>query len=441
MCASPYAGRKKSSLQAIAVLRKRGQLKQGHGETGNLVGKFVLPTRSVHSSRVIKPNKRFINVDAVSGIGRRNFKKRMATKRNSALKSDQQQLECAQQDQALSDSDGKMLKVQNTRVILRQARLQLHTQTQLKPEGPFSSKGNPAGTVTCGVCGAVRHYRFVKQARKFNIYSCEACRKFILKMIKRQSCSDAPTLACHTGQGMCHIPAMIAMSQRKLLRPASTSRCPACWLKLCLRSFQIPTNLKTGLSTLLPESMREPNSLFNNSLKLFSWNTTSSLEHKIQIKETVKTEPLLQQRTTRLKVKTIIRATSPFSSALAKRQKIDLKGPRVKNVCRSASKVLGQPLATFPVNSAENVPSEPAKVLPKPIVIDAKGTKEKKSTSQVKNADATNEPKVIPKLENPVKQERNKTHKSILYVEVKYFLLLSMFFFQELYVFLYAYIV
>lgn len=32
----------------------------------------------------------------------------------------------------------------------------------------------------------------------------------------------------------------------------------------------------------------------------------------------------------------------------AKRQKVELKGPRVKHVCRSASIVLGQPLATFP---------------------------------------------------------------------------------------------
>lgn len=31
-----------------------------------------------------------------------------------------------------------------------------------------------------------------------------------------------------------------------------------------------------------------------------------------------------------------------------KRQKMELKGPRVKHVCRSASIVLGQPIATFP---------------------------------------------------------------------------------------------
>lgn len=34
----------------------------------------------------------------------------------------------------------------------------------------------------------------------------------------------------------------------------------------------------------------------------------------------------------------------------AKRQRIDLKGPRVKHVCRSASIVLGQPIATFPID-------------------------------------------------------------------------------------------
>jgi hypothetical protein len=32
------------------------------------------------------------------------------------------------------------------------------------------------------------------------------------------------------------------------------------------------------------------------------------------------------------------------------RQRLDLKGPRVKHVCRSASIVLGQPQATFPLD-------------------------------------------------------------------------------------------
>jgi histone-lysine N-methyltransferase MLL1 len=66
--------------------------------------------------------------------------------------------------------------------------------------------GNPSlpGTVVCGVCGAVRFYRFVKQARKFGIFSCESCRKFVSKMMKRQACSKGgklPVLECHKGAG------------------------------------------------------------------------------------------------------------------------------------------------------------------------------------------------------------------------------------------------
>uniref|UniRef100_A0A1Q3F1I2 Histone-lysine N-methyltransferase trithorax n=2 Tax=Culex tarsalis TaxID=7177 RepID=A0A1Q3F1I2_CULTA len=40
-----------------------------------------------------------------------------------------------------------------------------------------------------------------------------------------------------------------------------------------------------------------------------------------------------------------------------KRQRIDLKGPRVKHVCRSASIVLGQPLAMFPEDEETAVPA------------------------------------------------------------------------------------
>uniref|UniRef100_A0A182SWA9 Nuclear receptor domain-containing protein n=1 Tax=Anopheles maculatus TaxID=74869 RepID=A0A182SWA9_9DIPT len=44
-------------------------------------------------------------------------------------------------------------------------------------------------------------------------------------------------------------------------------------------------------------------------------------------------------------------------TATDKRQRIDLKGPRVKHVCRSASIVLGQPLATFPEDGSVESPS------------------------------------------------------------------------------------
>lgn len=52
--------------------------------------------------------------------------------------------------------------------------------------------------------------------------------------------------------------------------------------------------------------------------------------------------------TTTSTLSTLTPATAAAAGAeLGKRQRIDLKGPRVKHVCRSASIVLGQPIATF----------------------------------------------------------------------------------------------
>jgi histone-lysine N-methyltransferase MLL1 len=42
--------------------------------------------------------------------------------------------------------------------------------------------------------------------------------------------------------------------------------------------------------------------------------------------------------------------SSAPGSDVTRRQRLDLKGPRVKHVCRSASIVLGQPQATFPLD-------------------------------------------------------------------------------------------
>ena len=40
------------------------------------------------------------------------------------------------------------------------------------------------GNIVCGICGAVRYYAFILQAKKFGTFSCEPCRKFISKAIK-----------------------------------------------------------------------------------------------------------------------------------------------------------------------------------------------------------------------------------------------------------------
>lgn len=244
-------------------------------DAANVMGKFVLPTRSLHSSRVIIPNKRFINheqmhstsnTECISKPNNRRVKvfEKSTSQCNKAKRSDGDSVKnksvvdsnkrqvvqnsdetdnfvendaCTKSDnepcsineldisEYLSSlvSDGSkdssdMVVIDSSndnnapwscgKLVLRKARLQLHTQSSEGMDGPFTnystSSTNPPGTVTCGVCGAVRFYRFVKQARKFNIYSCESCRKFISKMIKRQTCAkncSIPTLVCHKGQG------------------------------------------------------------------------------------------------------------------------------------------------------------------------------------------------------------------------------------------------
>lgn len=54
-----------------------------------------------------------------------------------------------------------------------------------------------------------------------------------------------------------------------------------------------------------------------------------------------------KRQLTRIKVRKKDKS-DPKQTEDPKRQKVELKGPRVKHVCRSASIVLGQPIATFP---------------------------------------------------------------------------------------------
>lgn len=405
--------------------RKLTKVKKSHIESSNLVGNFVLPSRSVHSSRVIKPNKRFINVEAVASVQLRTFKKRVVNKKNNPVKSDTDNIPCKSKcstqaenneckrdhtkvfSQKNSDTSISRTPCSNRRVILRQARLQLHTQTPTGPEGPFSSSNSsssvsPPGTVTCGVCGAVRFYRFVKQARKFNIYSCESCRKFISKMIKRQVCNKKlPDIQCLKGQGMCHVPPIVR-SQHWKFRCAYKARCNACWLKMCLRSFQMPTALKNSLTNLLPDFMREPDTLFNNSLSLFSFHTNPNIDSKTSpIKSTALSSltidnkpedyPINRRPVRKKVVKSKESPSTPHSASDIKRQKIDLKGPRVKHVCRSASIVLGQPLAIFPEDTdkkqseAVNIQNKPLSVKPENFTFESDISENKENNSAIDN--------------------------------------------------------
>ncbi|XP_049955301.1 histone-lysine N-methyltransferase trithorax [Schistocerca serialis cubense] len=319
------------------------------------------------------------------------------------------------------------------KVILRQARLKLNTQSSSVNDGPFSHGYGAGGahlpeTVECGVCGAVRFYRFVKQARKFGIFSCESCRKFISKMIKRQSSLKGSTspLECHKGKGMCSVPPIVRSQQWKagrgtLVRCNYKARCPACWLKMCLRSFKMPEDIRGRLQSLLPRAMQDSLETISGQLLLNPEETALpiaerrsesdysskrlrrrlKLQHKQTLRLLRKDDNGKQNGNTKLNTsvthsrnsirvsKFLRRAASGLNhtedaagdtnrkvitrkrkrrkyllrrkksettnekissekSAPEQRQRVDLKGPRVKHVCRSASIVLGQPQATFP---------------------------------------------------------------------------------------------
>lgn len=317
-------------------------------EATNLVGKFVLPSRSVHSSRVIKPNKRFIS-EINESIA---LKKKVSIVKRQCLKQEEENLKLKIGDSGSCNTENDKTTFTNGhRVVLRQARLKLPNMTGT--QGPFSTKCNtsPSGTVTCGVCGAIRFYRFIKHARKFNIYSCESCRNFIAKMMKRQACGKQNiqmTLVCNKGQGTCQVSSIVRTQQWKVSKCAYRARCSACWLKMCLRAFQMPPSLKQSLSLMLPKNMQGLDAVYNNMMPSLLWQ--NNVEPKLVLDKPQETM-ILKQRPLRfrnLKAHTVSNPpTTNLINSDIKRQKIDLKGPRVKHVCRSASIVLGQPIATF----------------------------------------------------------------------------------------------
>lgn len=56
--------------------------------------------------------------------------------------------------------------------------------------------------------------------------------------------------------GNCHVPPVVRSQQWKLLKCTNKSRCPACWLKLCLKAFQVPPHIRATLTAMLPSYMR-----------------------------------------------------------------------------------------------------------------------------------------------------------------------------------------
>lgn len=118
----------------------------------------------------------------------------------------------------------------------------------------------------------------------------------------------------------------------------------------------MPAALKSSLAQLLPKHMQTCDPLFSNPLPLLSWqsNVDNNTAEKPMVitKQDPPEESNVRRRPVRLKaVKRDTKSVSAAPTSEIKRQKVDLKGPRVKHVCRSASIVLGQPIATFPVDN------------------------------------------------------------------------------------------
>lgn len=206
-------------------------------------------------------------------------------------------------------------------------------------------------------------------------------------MIKRQAvnkntATPMTKLVCHKGQGVCHVPPIVRSQQWNMIRCAYKARCPACWLKMCLRSFKMPAKLRSNLAEMLPVNMQSIENLALDTTlsgsfswkKMLSSSTTSSHSsnngggssstgaskageptmtfESIKLPETDNNLIHLENHTKRgtAHLRTRKKEEVNVGTLGTNRQKLNIKGPRVKHVCRSASIVLGQTLATFQNN-------------------------------------------------------------------------------------------
>ncbi len=76
------------------------------------------------------------------------------------------------------------------------------TDFSLAATAKVSSSNRMPGNIVCGICGAVRYYSFILQAKKFGTFSCEPCRKFISRMIRQlRGVPDELQIDCVSGNG------------------------------------------------------------------------------------------------------------------------------------------------------------------------------------------------------------------------------------------------
>ena len=96
------------------------------------------------------------------------------------------------------------------------------------------------GNIICGVCGDWAYCRDVRKSKYLGSFLCSPCRSFIQEKCREQ---ESPPLLCTRGK-----------NEPECLILRGREKCPACWLGLCLRVFQLDQDTRQLLLKLLGAS-------------------------------------------------------------------------------------------------------------------------------------------------------------------------------------------
>lgn len=231
--------------------------------------------------------------------------------------------------------------------------------------------GQP-GTITCAVCRQVKYYSHVQ--RRFRQFSCEPCGKFFARFVR-----NPRHYFCSNG-GSCVIGSTgTDSSENKWVTPSS--RCKACWLKICLEKFVVPSHLQEQLVNFLPtlddisntsslavnnhvtkeETAKESINKNKDNCNFVQENNLPSCEKPVSVnlKQNSRTvgqkkikKPKLANKTENQKGK---KCRKTRDKNLKDNTRCIRRGPRIKHVCRRAAVVLGIPKATFPMSKEKNI--------------------------------------------------------------------------------------
>ncbi|CAB4060364.1 Histone-lysine N-methyltransferase 2A [Lepeophtheirus salmonis] len=149
-----------------------------------------------------------------------------------------------------------------------------------------SNSHSLAGNIVCGICGAIRYFKSVLQAKKFGTFSCDSCRKFILNLIRILKEGGQLAMKCVYNTGLCIVPPQSNISDKV--------RCEACWLKLCLIGYHLESGMFNKLYAILPKDVYN-SPILNESTSV--WNSLTPYRGEVlEIKNLPElSQPLFQR--------------------------------------------------------------------------------------------------------------------------------------------------